>query len=58
MADHGRDVKAPDERKKRLDPARWARDLLHFIDCHPRAGWMWFGLMIANTIINLLDLFH
>jgi hypothetical protein len=55
------DVKVPDEKKGwryHLDPARWARDLLCFIDAHPRAGWMWFVLMITNTILNFLDLFH
>lgn len=56
MADKDPNVKVP--KRKRLDPQRWMHDVLAFIDCHPRTGWMWFGLMILNTLLNLLDLFH
>lgn len=58
MSHEDRNVKGPDEKKRLLDPSRVARDLLRFIDCHPRAGWMWFGLMMLNTLLNFLDLFH
>jgi hypothetical protein len=52
MADTGRDVKAPDD-----EPRGWKR-VLAFVDSHPRCGWYVMAVLLLNTLLNLLDLFH
>jgi hypothetical protein len=47
VADEERDVK----RSRREQCLAW-------IDSHPRVGWYWTVLLILNTILNFLDLFH
>ena len=53
------DVK-PDEapRSPPDDPCTLWDRFLYFIDHHPRCGWYIVGLLLLNTLLNLLDLFH
>lgn len=29
-----------------------------WVDCHPRTGWYISALLLLNTVLNLIDLFH
>jgi hypothetical protein len=56
VADPDPDVKAPDKRKGGR-PSLNER-FLAFIDNHPRCGWYIMAILLLNTLLNLLDLFH